>query len=69
MDEFYSAEKRVNRTCIPNEFKVRPPLVKFELRLSLTDGVSSCSLVSGGCLLRLMESHVTNENLELLIRF
>lgn len=68
MDEFYSAEEMVHRTCIYNGFKVRSPLVNFELRLSLTDGVSSCSSVSGVCLLRLMESDVTNENLELLVR-
>jgi len=68
VDEFYSAEERVHRTCICNGFKVRPPLVNFELRLSLTDGVSSCSSDSGVCLLRLMQSEVTNENLELLTR-
>ena len=65
---FYLAEERVHRICISNRFKVRSLLVNFELRLNLTDGVSSCRSVSSVCLLRLVQSDVTNENLELLLR-
>ena len=64
-----------SRICAPYIYdirslrvKVQPPLVNLELRLSLTDGVSSCSSVSGVCLLLLMHSDVTIENLELLTR-